>query len=221
MSAEGGASVVRLPIDLSNVGPNGVPQWVIDNFGAAFQAAEQYGVKLIFEPCDVPPDLSPNGDKFQEPNTIAGIEALAQRFGDLVRTVHTEFPQYSDLVDSWEVGNEPNLTYQFSPGYDTLDFSDHRFYSVSVENAQFYAQYLAVTAKEIAAVENSLGIDINVIGAGITASITDTNGPGLIFQYECPLSGSIILGIGVEFGAHSGPDLEGHVPSVPKDPGLP
>ena len=44
---------------------------------------------------------------------MAGIEALAQRYGELVWAVHTEFPQYEYLVDSWEVGNELDPSYQF------------------------------------------------------------------------------------------------------------
>lgn len=47
------------------------------------------------------------------------------------------------------------------------NYINDRFYSVSTQNAQYYAEYLNAVANKVAVVEANLGVNIDVIGAGI------------------------------------------------------
>lgn len=74
-AAQGGSTMVRVPMDLSVVQASGVPQWVLDDLVPLFQAAATYGTRIIFEPGQTPRDLAPGGDVQNEP----GNEACANR----------------------------------------------------------------------------------------------------------------------------------------------
>lgn len=82
---------------------------------------------------------------------------------------------YSNAIAGWEVGNEPNLSYQYlgdntyytgASDPDTVS-SAPRYYVVGLDNAENYARYLASVSESVASVEQALGKNIILIGAGI------------------------------------------------------
>lgn len=75
LAADGGSNIIRVPLDLSVVGPSGPPQWVVDSIGTVLQQAASLGLKVILEPGQTPPDLLPAGASLsQAPATDAGLE---------------------------------------------------------------------------------------------------------------------------------------------------
>jgi len=163
-----GAQIVRIPLDLSLVGPNGLPSWAVDTLAAELAQLQQLGIKVIFEPGQTPVDLSQTGT-VDGPPFLDKIGELADRFATYVRTIHESLPQYEDTIAGWEVGNEPNLSYQYTGTYHggEGDPNNPRFYAVSTDNAEKYAEYLHLVNEAVKGVESSLGQDIKVIGAGI------------------------------------------------------
>ncbi len=61
LAADGGSNIIRVPLDLSVVGPSGPPQWVVEAIGTVLQQAASLGLKVILEPGQTPPDLLPAG----------------------------------------------------------------------------------------------------------------------------------------------------------------
>jgi len=61
LAAQGGSTIIRVPTALSNVTASGVPGWVLDTYVTILQAAQQHGLKVIFEPGRTPLDLLPAG----------------------------------------------------------------------------------------------------------------------------------------------------------------
>jgi len=125
---------------------------------------------VILEPGQTPLDLLPPGSNVGDvPSAQWAIDALAQRFAMLVESVHTQYPDLVDAIAGWEVGNEPNLSYQYTGTYygGEGDPNHPRFYAVSTENAEAYAGYLHAVNEAVKGVEATLGQDIKVIGAGI------------------------------------------------------
>ncbi|MEM7069258.1 MAG: hypothetical protein AAF478_10265 [Pseudomonadota bacterium] len=169
LAADGGATSVRVPLDLQfvEVGNLAAWQYVIDDIESVLDVAQARGIKVIFEPGQTPLEISPDGTNSGLSSDQSFLDAMAFRFGLVVRETYTQHSEKVDVIEAWEVGNEPNLTYQFEPGYVTGDYENDRFYATTVENAQHYARYLESTAREIAAIESELGVEINVIGAGI------------------------------------------------------
>ena len=145
-AAESGVDTIRVPADLAAVGPNGVDPYQILLYQEVFEAADQFGLKIIFEPGQTPPDLSSDGTVKGHPENYGDLQELANRFGTLVQTVYSNFPQYIDLIEAWEVGNEPNLSYEYIPNsyHEFSDGADHRFYAVDEANAEWYADYLVM-----------------------------------------------------------------------------
>lgn len=172
LAAQGGSSVIRVPTDLSAIGPAGVPNWQLDFYGEILSVATQYGVKVIFEPGQTPLDLLPPGGTVRdEPATYQAMYGLADRFATLVEAIHTTFPQYSSTIEGWEVGNEPNLSYQYFNDNTYFgangDPAAPRFWVVSQNNAQYYAEYLIAVSNRIGVIEQSLGYNVKIIAAGI------------------------------------------------------
>ncbi|MEM8812987.1 MAG: hypothetical protein AAGF59_10250 [Pseudomonadota bacterium] len=165
LAAQGGAEIVRLPLDLSTVGPNGAPEWAIDGVAVWLTEAARYGIEVIMEPGQTPPDLSANGTPQGHPGNADDLTGLANRFALFVEQIYDAVPGSENTIVGWEVGNEPNLSYDYQPGYTVEDLANNRFYSVSIENATWYADYLHATKQAIAGL--SLGFDVPVIGAGI------------------------------------------------------
>ncbi|WP_153768012.1 Ig-like domain-containing protein [Labrenzia sp. CE80] len=170
LAAQGGGGIVRVPVDLSVVTNSGTPQWQLDIFADVLQTAALNNVEVIFEPGQTPLDLLPPGSSVGDvPSEQWAIDALANRYAVLVEQVHSNFPQYADTIAGWEVGNEPNLSYQYTGTYygGQGDPSHPRYYAVSTDNAEYYARYLHAVDEAVKGVEASLGQDIQVIGAGI------------------------------------------------------
>ncbi|MBK8455942.1 MAG: hypothetical protein IPL47_01540 [Phyllobacteriaceae bacterium] len=168
LAAEAGSQIVRVPLDLSTVGPGGIAGWKLQEIGAGLAVAAQLGLTIIFEPGQTPPDLSQDGSVSGEPNNAWALNELANRFALLVEAVHESFPQYASVIAGWEVGNEPNLSYQYTGTYwngddPTVSADTPRNFAVSVDNAEWYATYLDAVADAVHAYDPS----INVIGAGI------------------------------------------------------
>lgn len=85
LAADGGSGVVRVPLDLSVVGPSGPPQWVIDSIGTILQQADALGLQVVLEPGQTPPDLRPAGTSASHaPDSDAGLVEMGQRFAALV-----------------------------------------------------------------------------------------------------------------------------------------
>lgn len=167
LSASISGGIIRIPVDLSTVSNSGFPQWQLDIFNEVITAAELNGLKIIFEPGQTPIDLSQNGSVSGEP-IPALIDSLADRFAIGVQQIYQVFAGRTGVIQSWEVGNEPNLSYEYiQSGFVQADFVNDRFYSVSTQNAQYYAEYLNAVANKVAVVEANLGVNIDVIGAGI------------------------------------------------------
>jgi hypothetical protein len=170
LAAQGGSGIVRIPVDLSVVTQNGTPQWQLDIFSEVLQKAAQHNIKIVFEPGQTPLDLlPPGGNAGDVPTEPWAIQELANRFGLLVEQIHSTFSDYAGTIAGWEVGNEPNLSYQYTGTYygGEGDPDNPRFYAVSTENAEVYAQYLHAVNEAVKGVETSLAQDIKVIGAGI------------------------------------------------------
>ncbi len=170
LAADGGSNIIRVPLDLSVVGPSGPPQWVVDSIGTVLQQAASLGLKVILEPGQTPPDLLPAGAPLsQAPDTDAGLEEMGRRFGALVEAVHTHYGQYASTIAAWEVGNEPNLSFQNDGVYHggEGDPSASRFYVAGLDNAEAYAKYLSSASNAVAQVEASLGQSITLVAAGV------------------------------------------------------
>jgi Ca2+-binding RTX toxin-like protein len=170
LAADGGSNIIRVPLDLSVVGPSGPPQWVVDSIGTVLQQAASLGLKVILEPGQTPPDLLPAGASLsQAPATDAGLEEMGSRFGELVEAVHSQYSQYADTVAAWEVGNEPNLSFQNDGVYysGSGDPTASRFYVVGLDNAEAYAKFLNSASNAVQQVEVNLGQTIEVVAAGV------------------------------------------------------
>ncbi|WP_420410956.1 Ig-like domain-containing protein [Roseibium sp.] len=170
LAAQGGSTVVRIPLDLSIVTSSGAPQWSINSIGSLLQVAAQNGVKIIFEPGQTPLDLLPPGSSVSDvPSEQWAIDALADRFALMVEQVHSQYSSYTSSIAGWEVGNEPNLSYQYTGTYygGQGDPNHPRFYAVSTDNADYYARYLHAANEAVKTVEATLNQNIKVIGAGI------------------------------------------------------
>ncbi|WP_195164516.1 calcium-binding protein [Mesorhizobium sp. NBSH29] len=170
LAAEGGSTIIRVPFDLSVVGPSGPPQWSVDSIGAVLQQAAALGLKVILEPGQTPPDLLPaSAPLSQAPETTADLEEMSRRFGALVEAVHTQYGQYASTIAAWEVGNEPNLSFQNDGVYHggEGDPSSSRFYVVGLDNAEAYARMLSSASNAVSQVEASLGQSITLIAAGV------------------------------------------------------
>lgn len=167
---EAGIQIVRILMDLSLVTATGFPQWKIDSFQSVLEVAAENGIKLIVQPGQTPVELSADGTVSGTPNNMADVQELANRYALAVQQIYSQYPQYADTIQGWEVGNEPNLSYEYTPGYVETDYADNRFYSVSVENGEWYAEYLHATNEAINTLNitvNGSALDVNVIGAGI------------------------------------------------------
>ncbi|MGX7743995.1 hypothetical protein [Rhodopseudomonas parapalustris] len=170
LAAQGGSSIIRIPLDLSAVLTN-PSSWayVVNDIGGDLQKAASLGLKVIFEPGQTPLDLVPSGGTVQDvPNTMANLNELANRYAMLVEAVYDTYPQYADTIAGWEVGNEPNLSYQYTGSYyngsdPTAPSDSPRYWTVSTDNAEWYATYLDKVADKVHAIDP----DIKVIGAGI------------------------------------------------------
>lgn len=170
LAADGGSGVVRVPLDLSVVGPSGPPQWVVDSIGTILQQANALGLQVVLEPGQTPSDLRPAGTSASHaPDSDAGLVEMGQRFAALVEAVHTQYGQYADTIAAWEVGNEPNLSFQNDGVYHggAGDPAASRFYVVGLDNADAYARYLHSAGSAVAQVEARLGQPITVVAAGI------------------------------------------------------
>lgn len=111
--SQAGSSIIRVPLDLSRVGPNGLDSGAIADVQAWLQTAQQYGLKVIFEPGQTTLDLSQNGSVSGEP-IPALIDTLAGRFATAVQQIYQQTnPTLLQSIQSWEVGNEPNLSYEY------------------------------------------------------------------------------------------------------------
>ncbi len=165
LAAEAGSNIVRVPVDLSVVGPDGMANWALDDIGEWLAAAAATGIKVIFEPGQTPPDLSSDGTPQGHPGNYDDLTELANRFAVLVEETYQQFPQFVEMIEGWEVGNEPNMTYQYVDGYVEADLANQRYYSVSVENGEWYAEYLHATNQAIKALD--VDVDISVIAGGI------------------------------------------------------
>lgn len=93
LAADGGSNIIRVPLDLSVVGPSGPPQWVVDSIGTVLQQAASLGLKVILEPGQTPPDLLPAGAPLsQAPDTDAGVEALlASTYNQITGTAGDDY----------------------------------------------------------------------------------------------------------------------------------
>ncbi len=167
LAAQAGSKIVRIPLDLSVVGSSGAPSWALTKIEEWLTLAQQKNLQVIFEPGQTPTDLSQTGTVDGEPGNSADIDELGNRFATLVEQVYTQFSHLTDVIRGWEVGNEPNLSYEYTPGYQDYDFSKNRFFTVSTDNAEYYANYLHAANEAVKVVENRLGISIDIIGAGI------------------------------------------------------
>lgn len=171
LAASAGSKVVRIPTDLSKATDAGYPEWHLNFYNDVLTAANQYGLKVIFQPGQTPADLSFNGTVSGEPGTYAQMEVLAQRFAKTVEQIYKAFPQYAHLIQAWEIGNEPNLGAQYYG--DSTYFSgsgdpNHpRFYVVDSEQGTYFADYLALIANAVANVEPLVNRDIKVISGGV------------------------------------------------------
>ncbi len=170
LAAQGGSGIVRVPVDLSLVTESGTCQCQLDIFSDVLENAARNNLQVIFEPGQTPLDLLPAGASVSDtPTEQWAIDALANRFARLVELVHDTFSEHAHLIAGWEVGNEPNMSYQFTGVYHGGEGDpDHpRFYAVSTDNAVQYAGYLNAVNEGVKAVETSLGQKITVIGAGV------------------------------------------------------
>lgn len=170
LADDGGSNIIRLPLDLSVVGPSGPPQWVVDSIGTLLQQAAAQGLKVILEPGQTPPDLLPAGAPLsQAPGTDADLEEMGRRFGELVEAVHSQYSQYAGVIAAWEVGNEPNLSFQNDGVYygGEGDPAASRFYVVGLDNAEAYAKYLSSASNAIDQVEARLEQSITLVAAGV------------------------------------------------------
>lgn len=169
LTADAGGTIVRIPTDLSPVTSSGVPSWQLDLYEEVLSAADARGIKVIFEPGQTPLDLVPSGGTVQDvPTTLTNLNELANRYAMLVEAVYDAYPQYAGSIAGWEVGNEPNLSYQYTGSYyngsdPTAPSDSPRYWVVSTDNAEWYATYLDKVADNVHAIEP----DIKVIGAGI------------------------------------------------------
>ena len=193
---EAGIQIVRIPMDLSLVTATGFPQWKIDSFQSVLQIAHENGIKLIIQPGQTPAELTDSNDVRDAPS-IENIGELANRYAIAVQQIYSEYPQYADTIQGWEVGNEPNLSYVYtdnvtsstaeaiySEGEDGIlgtaddviipgivnDVTNNRYYSTTIENGEWYAEYLHATNEAINTLNitvNGSALDVNVIGAGI------------------------------------------------------
>ncbi|TYC78824.1 tandem-95 repeat protein [Stappia sp. BW2] len=172
LAAQAGSSVVRIPLDLSPIGSNNAAEWdyVVQDALQSMAEAQARGFKIIFEPGQTPLDLLPPGsDVGDVPTQQWAIDELARRFSLLVEEVHSRGSGLTDTIAGWEVGNEPNLSYQYTGTYygGEGDPNNPRFYALSTENAEYYARYLHAVNEAVKGVEADLGQEIKVIGAGI------------------------------------------------------
>ena len=172
LAAQAGSSVVRIPLDLSPIGSNNAAEWdyVVQDALQSMAEAQARGFKIIFEPGQTPLDLLPPGsDVGDVPTQQWAIDELARRFSLLVEEVHSRGSGLTDTIAGWEVGNEPNLSYQYTGTYygGEGDPNNPRFYALSTENAEYYARYLHAANEAVKGVEADLGQEIKVIGAGI------------------------------------------------------
>ncbi|WP_367716547.1 calcium-binding protein [Nitratireductor sp. GISD-1A_MAKvit] len=170
LAADGGSQVIRVPLDLSVVDPSGPPQWVVDSIGTVLQKAWALGLKVVLEPGQTPPDLLPPGAPVsQAPQTDGELSEMGERFGALVEAVHTQYGEYASTIAAWEVGNEPNLSFQNDGVYHggEGDPVASRFYVVGIENAEAFAKYLHSAGSAVSQVEAKLGQKISVVAAGI------------------------------------------------------
>jgi hypothetical protein len=167
LAASAGSSVVRIPADLSPITASGVPRWQVEEYGRILAIAAANDMKIVFEPGQTPPDLSQDGTPQGHPDNLGDLQELASRFAMLVETVHQTHPLAASVIAGWEVGNEPNLSYQYEGSFAEEDVANSRFYTVSLENAELYARYLDAVDRAVDAAEGRLGHEIDVIAAGI------------------------------------------------------
>jgi Ca2+-binding RTX toxin-like protein len=169
LAAQAGSSVIRVPLSLANITASGVPAWVVTYCVEILTAAANQGIKVIFEPGDTPADLLPPGAaSSMQPTTAAGITALAARFGQLVQAVNAAYPNHASTIAGWEVGNEPNLSYNYYGETTIYQGTDPnatlpRYFTVPLVQANYYADYLAQVANQV----HTINSNIKVIGAGI------------------------------------------------------
>jgi len=164
LSAQAGAQVVRIPVDLSTVEANGFPRWMLDSFRSILDYAASQNVQVIFQPGQTPIDLSNDDTVSGQPGTTDDLIELAGRFGKGVEQIYRDMPELTHMINGWEVGNEPNLSYDYTgSGYEDYNVEDARFWTVRTDNAEKYAEYLAATSTAI----KSIGNDIPVYAAGV------------------------------------------------------
>ncbi|MCP4074377.1 MAG: hypothetical protein GY742_22045, partial [Hyphomicrobiales bacterium] len=163
---DAGIQIIRLPFDLSTADANGFPIWQLNALEKVLEAASANNIKVIVQPGQTPVDLSGNGKVDGTPANMNDLQELAERFAAGVKQVYDRFgSQYSDTIEGWEIGNEPNMSHEYVPGYVKWDVANNRYWSVSIENGEWYAEYLHATNEAINAL--GLNIDVNVIAAGI------------------------------------------------------
>lgn len=170
LAKTGGSSIVRVPLDLSIVTASGPPQYAVDYIGGIMQIAQNRGLKLVLEPGQTPPDLIPTGAPLSTaPSTDAELYEMGRRFGLLVEAVHSQYAQFADTVLAWEVGNEPNLSFQNDGSYygGGGDPSAPRYYVVDLSNADHFATLVHAAQQAVDNVEQTLGQTIKVMSGGI------------------------------------------------------
>lgn len=167
LAAEGGATLVRIPLSLAYVSSTNPSDWmgVVNDIGNLLRVAANNGIKVILQPGQTPLDIV--DDPTDMPQTAADITKVASRYAALVNAVHENYSQYESTIAGWEVGNEPNLGDLYTGRYWDDDpnapVDAPRYYSVSLDNAPKYASYLAQVAQKVHAYDDG----IKVISAGI------------------------------------------------------
>lgn len=165
-AADAGASSVRIPLSLYEITGPDVGDWqhAVDRAKQLISHAATLGLKIIFEPGQTPRDLLPSGAGRNTPPDPSVLPQVAERFGLLVEAIYSQSSLASSVIEAWEIGNEPNLTYDYNGLGVSNDIADYRWYVVDESNAELYAQYLAATAQ---AIEAAAGSNVKVIAAGI------------------------------------------------------
>ncbi len=169
IATAGGAEILRIPLNLATVGPEGPRPGAVDYIGSLMKMGDTLDLKLIFEPGQTPPDLLPaSGATTDAPQEDWQLVEMGERFGALVQAVHEEYGAYAHVVAGWEVSNEPNLSFMNDGVYYAgKDPNAPRFWSVGLDNARDYGVFLNAAQQAVDRAEVATGQSIQVIAAGV------------------------------------------------------
>ena len=95
------------------IGNTAAWQYVIDDIASVLEVAQARGLKVIFEPGETPLEISPSGTNTGLSTDQAFIDTTAFRYALVVKETYIQHADKIGLIEAWEVGNEPNLSYQY------------------------------------------------------------------------------------------------------------